>query len=216
MSIKVTGSRFVDIVRYQVVGSDLYIIDLYTQPLPQESFFREQTISALWPTEPFEPDIIPMGAPTGPAEATIAYRLWVPQKLVRRISPYSSVIRRAVVWAGSISGVVFITGLSLIWLTQRRKVIRARANAQPVPSSSGANRPIGLEDRAQDWLIQRYKAIRDRAKAQPVPASSGANRPVIPEDRAQYLMEQDRNLSYDEATLLADLERTDSLEGMGR
>ncbi|MCH7858171.1 MAG: hypothetical protein IID14_00555 [Candidatus Marinimicrobia bacterium] len=216
MSIKITGSRFVDIVRYQVVGSDLYIVDLYTQPLPQESFFREQTISALWPTEPFEPDIIPMGEPTGPADAIIAYRLWVPQKLARRISPYSSAIRRAVVWAGSISGVLFITGLPLIWLTQRRKAIRARTNAPPVPASSGANQPVGLEGRAQDWLIQRYKSIRDRAKGQVVSPSGGAYQPVRPEDRAQYLMEQDSTLSYDEATLLADLERTNSPAGMDR
>lgn len=180
MSIKITGSRFVEVVRYQVVGSDLYIVDLYTQPLPQESFFREQTISALWPTGPFEPDITPMGEPAGPAEATISYRLRIPQELVRRISPYRSVIRRAVVWAGSISGVLFITGLPLIWLTQRRKAIRARANAQPVP------------------------------------ASSGANQPVRPEIRAKDMMEHDNTLSYDEATLLAELERQNSPEGIGR
>lgn len=215
MSIQVTGSRFVDVVQYQVVGADLYIVDLYTQPLPQESIFREQTISALWPTEPFEPDITPMEKPVGTAEATISQQLRVPPEVVRRISPYRTAIRRAIVWAASILGVLFFTGLLLSWLNQRSKVLRAQANAQPDPASSSANQPKRHQNRAQDWLIQRRKAIRTQARPQPEHASSGANQPARPEVRAQALMEQNNTLSYDEATLLAELERADAPVGMG-
>jgi len=40
MSIKVSGTRFRDYVRYKVVDSDLYVIDLYPRALPRESYFR--------------------------------------------------------------------------------------------------------------------------------------------------------------------------------
>ncbi len=49
MSIKVSGTRFRDYVRYKIVDSDIYVIDLYIRALPRESYFREETISALWP-----------------------------------------------------------------------------------------------------------------------------------------------------------------------
>ncbi|UCH09883.1 MAG: hypothetical protein JSU61_11810 [Fidelibacterota bacterium] len=121
MSIKLTGTRFWDFVRYKVMDADLYVIDFYTHPLPRESYFREETISALWPNGRFQPDITPATPPAPPAEAAGTSQMKIPRTLAKEMAPYRRAVRRAVVWAGSLSGILLLAGIPLVWFIQRRR-----------------------------------------------------------------------------------------------
>ena len=121
MSIKISGTRFRDIVSFHVVESDIYVIDLYTNTLPRESYFREETISSLWPTGRFQPDIIAgtIQEATAPPAAPLAVEIGRPVPTGR--SPYRRVVQRAVAWAGGLSGLLLLAGVPLVWYYQRRR-----------------------------------------------------------------------------------------------
>ena len=139
MSIKVSGTRFRDYVRYKVVDSDLYVIDLYPRALPRESYFREETISALWPLERFQPDIAPVARLPESNQSVISQLPIVHQTLGRGMVPYRRIILRAVVWAGCVSGLLLITGLVLVWFMRRRNSITARSDSSQQAHAGGAN-----------------------------------------------------------------------------
>ncbi|MFB0515242.1 MAG: hypothetical protein ACETWG_01410 [Candidatus Neomarinimicrobiota bacterium] len=177
MSIKVAGTHFRDFVRYKVVDSDIYVIDLYPQALPRESYFREETISALWPNGRFQPDITPASPPadlTAPAELR---QINVRYTLAKEMAPYRRVVRRAVIWAGSVSGLLLITGLPLIWFLQRRKA-----------------------------------ALGDSKTHQPT-RPAGGGQPTISDAKVRAIMALNGSLSYDEASLLANMGGEKSLAG---
>jgi hypothetical protein len=121
MTVTLTGTRFWDFVRYKMMDADIYVIDFYTHPLPRESYFREETISAHWPNGRFQPDVTPITEPPPPAETAGTSQLRVPQSLAKEMAPYRRAVRRAVVWAGSLSGFLLLVGIPLVWFIQRRK-----------------------------------------------------------------------------------------------
>ncbi len=171
MSIKISGSRFRDVVRFRVENSDIQVIDLYTQPLPRESYFREETISSLWPHGRFQPDLTPTSGTDRIDPVTgIGERLSTRGLSVGK-SPYRQVMQRAVVWAGGVSGVLLIAGLASIWFLQRRRIQSAIRPELPADSTPVAQTSIG--SRSKVWAIM---------------ARNGA-------------------LSYDEASLLASMDR---------
>ncbi|UCH63658.1 MAG: hypothetical protein JSU77_04215 [Fidelibacterota bacterium] len=141
MSIQVTGTRFRDYVRYKVVDSDLYVIDLYTRALPSESYFREETISALWPGERFLPDIAPGATLSEPDQAGISQLPNVSRTLGREMVPYRRIVLRAVVWAGCVSGLLSIAGLALVWFRRRQKSIITKSASYPQAHTAGTSQP---------------------------------------------------------------------------
>ncbi len=175
MSIKISGTRFRDVVRFQVVDSDIYVIDLYTQPLPRESYFREETISSLWPQGRFQPDLTPASGTDRIDPATGDGAGGRTRSLSVGRSPYRQVMQRAVIWAGGVSGVLLIAGLASIWFLQRRRIQRA----------------IG-PDSTPDSPPETQTSIGSRSKVWAIMARNGA-------------------LSYDEASLLAAMERDKTL-----
>lgn len=163
MTIAVTGNRFADVVRYELVEPALYVIDLYPEPLPQESIFHEQSIAALWPNGRFEPDA---GAGTvqpepesKPVPVDGVRRLGIVRALVWEFEPYLGLLKKALLWAGGASTALLILAFVLLGRRRRKTLIRT-SNIQ------AAN-----------------------AYAQ-----------------AQVILQQNGNLSYDEATLMADLQ----------
>ena len=181
MSIRLAGTRFRDVVRFHVVDSDIYVIDLYTLPLPRESYFREETISSLWPNGRFEPDLTTAsrglevaGSVRGRLEPRTAGRA-----AASRI-PYRRVVQRAVVWAGGVSGAMFVIGLTAIWFLQRRRVY-----------------PVNKDDIQPDSAVESRQSIGSKSQVWAIMARNGA-------------------LSYDEATLLAAMEREKPVVHSGR
>lgn len=169
MAIKLTGTRFRDFVRFRVVDSDIYIIDLYTSALPRESYFREETVTALWPNGRFNPDIHPLAPPASDLSPDEEFQhVKVSQVLAKGMVPYRSVVRRAIIWAGCLSGLILISGLPLLWLIHRRRAARAKS----VSLSTTIQEPDGLT-------------------------------PTISDPRIRAIMNLNRGLSYDEASLLA-------------
>lgn len=162
MSIKVYGTRFKEVVKFREVGSGLYIIDLYTQRLPQESIFRENTISALWPGGRFQPDISPEGAPV---KFAASHKLSFSPSIFDKLAPYRYVVYRASFWAAAVSGSLIVMGLPLIIIMQRRKAHRRR-----------------------------------QGTGDPDAAAAAAA-------RAKDMMRRNGALSFEEATLMADLEK---------
>ncbi|MFC1484276.1 hypothetical protein ACFL5M_03505 [Candidatus Neomarinimicrobiota bacterium] len=169
MAIKLTGTRFQDFVRFKVMDSDIYIIDLYTKPLPRESYFREETVTALWPEGRFNPDIHPLTTPVADlSQEDDIQPIKVSRVLAKGMVPYRRVVRRAVIWAGCLSGLILISSLPLIWLFYKRRVARAKS----VLGSTAIPPPNGVS-------------------------------PSISDPRIRAIMNLNRGLSYDEASLLA-------------
>ena len=163
MSIKVSGTRFKDYVRYKVVDSDLYVIDLYPRALPRESYFREETISALWPGERFQPDIAPVARLPESNQAVISQLPIIPQALRRGMLPYRRIILRAVVWAGCVSGLLLITGLVLMWFVQRRRSIFTKSAPSQQEHAAGANQPTISDARVQAVMALNGSLSYDEA-----------------------------------------------------
>ena len=162
MTITVSGNRFAEVVSYKLVEPELYIIDLYPEPLPQESIFHEQSITALWPNGRFVPDA---GAGTvqpepKPKPVEGGQRLGVARALRWELEPYLGLFKKALLWAGGASTGVLIVAFMLMGRRRRRNSGRKKLS---VPEA------------------QAY-------------------------DQAQAILERHGNLSYDEATLIADLE----------
>lgn len=169
MAIKLTGTRFQDFVRFRVMDSDIYIIDLYTKPLPRESYFREETVTALWPKGRFNPDIHPLTAQVADlSKEADTQPVKVSRVLAKGMVPYRRVVRRAVIWAGCLSGLILISSLPVFWLFHKRKIIRAKSALM----STAIPRPNGVS-------------------------------PSISDPRIRAIMNLNRGLSYDEASLLA-------------
>jgi len=162
MSIKVYGTRFKEVVKFREVGSGLYIIDLYTQRLPQESIFRENTISALWPGGRFQPDISPEG---GPVRLASSPQLSLSPSIFEKLAPYRFVVYRASFWAAAVSGTLIVMGLPLIIIRKRPKAHRLRLRADDLGAAAATA------------------------------------------SRANDMMRRNGALSFEEATLMADLER---------
>ncbi|MCH8326917.1 MAG: hypothetical protein IID15_00145 [Candidatus Marinimicrobia bacterium] len=161
MTITVTGNRFADVVRYELVEPALYIIDLYPEPLSQESIFHEQSITALWPNGRFVPDIGTGTIQPEPAPAPVVggERLGVARALTWELEPYLGLFKKALLWAGGASTGLLILAFVLLGRRRRRKT-------------------------GQKLSLQDAQAF----------------------DQAQAILEHHGNLSYDEATLIADLE----------
>jgi hypothetical protein len=169
LTIKLTGTRFQDFVRFRVMDSDIYIIDLYTKPLPRESYFREETVAALWPKGRFNPDIHPLTAPGADlSQEADAQPIKVSRVLAKGMVPYRTVVRRAVIWAGCLSGLILISSLPIFWLFYKRRTARAKS------ALSSATIP-----QPNDVL------------------------PTISDPRIRAIMNLNRGLTYDEASLLA-------------
>ncbi|MCH7527928.1 MAG: hypothetical protein IH972_00105 [Candidatus Marinimicrobia bacterium] len=168
MLIKVYGTRFKEVVKFREVGSGLYVIDLYVRRLPQESIFREETISALWPGGRFQPDVIPGGGAT--VQLAAAHKISFIPPVLAKLAPYRYVIYRAMFWAAAVFAGLFITGIPLIILMRRRRTHRLFGSRQ----GKGADR-LDIADAA---------AVR-----------------------AQNMMKHNGDLSFEEATLMADLEK---------
>lgn len=169
MTLQVSGNRFVDVVRYKLVDPDLYVIDLYTRELPQESIFREQTIAALWPNGRFQPDIgssLPPPVPI-PAPVAGAQRLGLGRALVWELGPYVGLFKRAILWAGG--ALVGLLGLSLslvIWWRRRHvetTLPETEMDAEPVESGILAEEANLSYDEAA--LLAELKNDRARATA---------------------------------------------------
>ena len=128
MTIKLLGTRFQDFVRFKVMDSDIYIIDLYTKPLPRESYFREETVAALWPNGRFNPDIHPLTelSPNASQGADIQ-AVGMSRALTKGMVPYRRVVRRAVIWAGCLSGLILMSGFPLFWFIHKRRNAKARS-----------------------------------------------------------------------------------------
>ncbi len=163
MTIKVSGTRFRDYVRYKVVDSDLYVIDLYPQALPRESYFREETISAFWPGERFQPDIAPAAQLSGSNKAVISQLPIVNQTLRRGMVPYRRIVLRAVVWAGYVSGLLLITYLALVWFKRRRKSIITKSAPSQQAHAAGANQPTISDARVRAFMALDRSLSYDEA-----------------------------------------------------
>lgn len=168
MLIKVSGTRFKEVVKFREVGSGLYVIDLYIRRLPQESIFREETISALWPGGRFQPDVVPGGG--GSVKLAATHKISFIPPVLTKLAPYRYVIYRAMFWAAAVFAALFITGIPLIILMRRRSVHRR--------SGSGRGNGAGRLDPAQVATI-----------------------------RARDMMKHNGDLSFEEATLMAELEK---------
>ena len=156
MSIKVSGTRFRDYVRYKIVDSDIYVIDLYIRALPRESYFREETISALWPGGRFQPDITPAAQLSGPAQAGESQPSTVPRTLARGMAPYRRIVLRAVVWAGCVSGLLLVIGLVPVWFIQRKKSMMTKSAPSQQAHAAGANQPT-----ISDARVRAVMALND-------------------------------------------------------
>ncbi|MEE8321087.1 MAG: hypothetical protein V3R68_04515, partial [Gammaproteobacteria bacterium] len=88
MRINVSGNKFTEIVKYRVVNSGVYIIDMYTKPIPRESVFREETIGALWPEGRFQPDITPTGKVVDNISVAATHRFDLGKRLLDKIYVY--------------------------------------------------------------------------------------------------------------------------------
>jgi hypothetical protein len=165
MAIKLIGTRFQDFVRFRVMDSDIYIIDLYTRPLPRESYFREETVAALWPKGRFNPDIYPLA---DLSHETDTQPIKVSRVLAKGMVPYRRVVRRAVIWAGCLSGLILISSVPIFWLFYKRRTSRSKS------------------------------ALRSASIPQPNDVS-----PTISDPRIRAIMNLNRGLTYDEASLLA-------------
>jgi hypothetical protein len=168
MLIKVSGTRFKEVVKFREVGSGLYVIDLYVRRLPPESIFREETISALWPGGRFQPDVTPGGG--GAVQLAAAHKISFIPPVLTKLAPYRYVIYRAMFWAAAVFAALFITGIPLFILMRRR-------NAH---LRSGSRRG------------------KDADRLDPAQAATA---------RAQDMMKRNGGLSFEEATLMADLEK---------
>ena len=167
MTIKVSGNKFAEIVKYRVVNSGIYIIDMYTSPIPQESVFREITIGALWPEGRFQPDITPAGKVADNISVAATHRFEMGKEILSKIYVYRYPIVRAIFWAGAVFGALLITSLPLILLLYLRN--RPRVGRKPRASFDG------------DMLTSTRMA--------------------------RNLMRTNNGLSFEEATLMAELGR---------
>ncbi len=162
MSIKVTGTRFKDYVRFQVVDEEIYIIDLFTDILPKESYFREETISAFWPSGRFEPDITPLTEPAELAEAEGSIPPIVAAIQSKAAIPYRTIILRAVILAGCVSGLLLIIGLVIWFLQQRRSISNNSDTSQPT-SAVGASQPVISDARVRAFMALDNSLSYDEA-----------------------------------------------------
>ena len=121
MAIHISGARFRDVVRFRVVGSDVYVIDMFKDPLPTESYFLEETVSTFWPGGRFQPDIGPSVRDSILIEASSRPPVHVAGTIVKRLVPYRRILKKAVVWAGSVSGILCLSAIPLIVVFQRRR-----------------------------------------------------------------------------------------------
>lgn len=183
MVIGISGFRFAEIVGYRVMESDIYVLDLYTNPLPEESFFREKSLNALWPAGRFEPDIFPDAESASPstakARSTVLRHINV-QGLWGRLAPYKALLQRAILWAGTVSGAIFLLALPIIWVARKRQARRGIPGAVV------------------------------RAAAQ-----EGGKR-IPPSLNLHDVIRENSDLSYDEVTLMASLEREKEVAGAGK
>ncbi len=167
MLINVRGNKFAEIVKYRVVNSGVYIIDMYTEPIPQESVFRESTIGAMWPDGRFRPDITPAGKVADHITVAATHRFDIGKKFLSKIHVYRYPIVKALFWAGAVFGAMLITSLPLILLLYLR------------------NRPqVGKKHRAS-FDVDMLTSTR----------------------MARNLMSTNEGLSFEEATLMAELGR---------
>ncbi len=120
MRINVSGNKFSEIVKYRVVNSGVYIIDMYTKPVPGESIFKEATIGALWPGGRFQPDITPAGKMVNNISVAATHHFELGKQILDRIYVYRYPIVRAIFWAGAVFGALLITSLPLILLLYLR------------------------------------------------------------------------------------------------
>ncbi len=148
MQINVNGNKFTDIVKYRIVNSGVYIIDMYTKPIPQESVFREATIGALWPEGRFQPDITPAGKSIDSFSVAATHRFELGKKILDRIYVYRYPIVRAMFWAGAVFGALLITSLPLILL-----ILRPRFLFHLVMVSADGVRRSGCPTFYHDWEI---------------------------------------------------------------
>ena len=125
MQINVSGNKFTEIVKYRVVNSGVYIIDMYTKPVPRESIFKEATIGALWPEGRFQPDITPAGKVADNIAVAATHRFELGKRMLDRIYVYRYPIVRAIFWAGAVFGALLITSLPLIFMLYLRSRPRA-------------------------------------------------------------------------------------------
>jgi len=162
MSIGVTGTRFKDYIRFQVVESEIYIIDLFTDVLPKESYFREETISAFWPSGRFEPDITPLAEPVVLAEVEGPVSPMIAAVQSRTIIPYRTIILRAVILAGCVSGFLLIIGLVMWFLQQRKSISNKSDTSQPI-SAVSANQPAISDARVRAFMALDNSLSYDEA-----------------------------------------------------
>lgn len=167
MLINVTGNKFVEIVKYRVVNSGVYIIDMYTKPVPQESVFKEASISALWPDGRFQPDITPAGKMMGNIGVAATHRFELGKQILDKIYVYRYPIVRAIFWAGAVFGALLITSLPLLLLLSYR-----------TRSGAGQKKRVNFDG---DMLTSTRMA--------------------------RHLMRKHNDLSFEEATLMAELSR---------
>ena len=167
MLINVRGNKFAEIVKYRIVNSGVYIIDMYTEPIPQESVFREATIGAMWPDGRFRPDISPGGKVVDNISVAATHRFELGKEILSKIYVYRYPIVRAIFWAGAVFGALLITSLPLIMLLYFRN--RPQVTRKPRASFDG------------DMLTSTRMA--------------------------RNLMRTNNGLSFEEATLMAELGR---------
>lgn len=145
MTIKLLGTRFQDFVRFKVMDSDIYIIDLYTKPLPRESYFREETVAALWPNGRFNPDIHPLTEPLPDASQSADIQAaGMSRALSKGMVPYRRVVRRAIIWAGCLSGLILMSGFPVFWFVYRRRTAKTRSalKSATIPQPDSASPTI--------------------------------------------------------------------------
>ena len=167
MLINVSGNKFTEIVKYRVVNSGVYIIDMYTSRIPRESVFREETIGALWPEGRFQPDITPTGKIVDNISVAATHRFELGKRLLDKIYVYRYPIVKAIFWAGAVFGALLITSLPLLLLLYFRS-----------QSKAGRKSPVDFDG---DMLNSTRMA--------------------------RNLMRSNDGLSFEEATLMAELGR---------
>ncbi|MCK4579017.1 MAG: hypothetical protein KAU50_09515 [Candidatus Marinimicrobia bacterium] len=166
MSIVLTGSRFKEMVRYREISTGIYIVDLYVQHLPQESVFREQTISALWPGDRFTPDISTAGERLQLASST---DLSLPALIIAKLTPYRHVIYRAMFWAAALFIIIIAAAVPILLIQRNLQAARFQPVDRQKRSRSHQNRLDGSA-------------------------------------KAHDIMRKNGGVSFEEASLLADLE----------
>ncbi len=167
MTIRITGNRFADVISYELLEPNLFVIDLYPRPLPQESIFRERTISALWPSGRFEPD---MGAGTvqpelRPAPAPGSKRLGLSRALAWELGPYWVLLKRAILWAvGASLGLALLAIPLIFWWRGRRLPVRPKKEAARAGGSAQAIM-AGSEALSYDEASLLAELENDRTRA---------------------------------------------------